>query len=139
MRRILLFALQVIFLFPVLAQQIYTDDYSREYKTDKVRTDYSYREESKSDDYTEGQFNIYRFNPYFRDWDKDGLADKYDRDDDNDGILDRVDLNQYKNRGYYQPYTQIPFDSLSFKHYYGEDGSLSTFGEYYKQEPTNND
>ena len=134
MKIIFISALHFFILFAVLAQQVYRKDYSQGYKSEEQYSDDSSNEESGSSYDTQDKFSIYRFNPYLRDWDKDGLINEYDRDDDNDGILDRVDLDQYKNNSYYQPYAQGFSDSSFFRHYTGDEQNQSS-DEYYEQGP----
>lgn len=49
----------------------------------------------KWNNYGPSRGNLELFNPFIRDYDRDGIPNYLDIDDDNDGIWDDLDNNQY--------------------------------------------
>lgn len=82
-----------------VAQDVYVDGYIRSdgtYVRPHVR---SAPDASQWNNYGPSQNSQQLLNPNARDYDSDGLSNRYDYNDDGDGFLDDYDANPYGSNG----------------------------------------
>lgn len=97
MKKIIIFLISFLFVFPFLAfaKDVHVKGYSRKdgtYVSPHIR---SAPDSDKSNNYGPSKSSDQLLNPRQRDRDKDGIPNYLDKDDDNDGIKDNNDRKQY--------------------------------------------